>query len=199
MVWQIEEIWLKFHIVSKLKILFFNIPFILYLHHWSNHLLTHSNSILIPKILHSHIQVYLVDWRKVKVKKSIFFLFVSHRHWTLLHFIHNLLQWRSLHHVFIFLLIIWTLFLHKNNILLVLINRPILDVIVFLNKRVKSILYLIFRSSRKILTYLWPLSSNLWKKLDDFTIFFIRPIFLFNFRIQLIDKSLSNLFACLCS
>ena len=73
------------------------------------------------------------------------------------------------------------------------LNRTIFDVIVFLNIGVKSVFYLVLRSSRQMLADLRPLSSQLFVENDDFAVFFIVPLIFLDFGIKLVDEPLSDL------
>lgn len=93
----------------------------------------------------------------------------------------------------IFIQPIW-LRLRCNNIFWVdIFNFFEFNVIVFLDERIEAIFYFVFRSSEKIFTDLGPFTANFTVKLENFTIFFLSPVFFLNFRIQLIYISLPNL------
>lgn len=80
-----------------------------------------------------------------------------------------------------------------------LLDGTIFDIIIFLNIWVESIFYFIFWPSWKLLTDFRPFASYFCVKFYDFPILFISPIIPFNFRIELVDKSLSDLFSCFSS
>ncbi len=75
----------------------------------------------------------------------------------------------------------------------------VLNIVVLLNKRIEPVLYLVLRPSRYLLANLWPFTSKLTVELNQSTILLITPFFLFNFRIKLIDETLSDLLTSFCA
>lgn len=143
------------------------------------------------------LEIYLVDW------------------WNLIFGADSLLRYSlPLSHLFavsidgywnlfsFFLCLYWSLKrevefrLTLNNVCLFSwVNLFKFDVKVFLDKRIKPIFDFILWSTWKKLANLWPFASNFAVQLENFTIFIITPIFSFDLRIELIDKSLSYLLA----
>ncbi len=73
--------------------------------------------------------------------------------------------------------------------------RPVFYVVVFLNVRIKPVLYFVLWSSWKLFTNFRPFASNLCIQLDDFSVLFVRPIFALDFRVKLVNETLSDLFS----
>jgi len=95
-------------------------------------------------------------------------------------------------HLFILIQPSW-LWMRCNFFRIDIFNLFEFNVIVFLDKWIKTIFNFILRSSQKILTDLRPFTTDFTVKLENFAILFLSPIFLLNFRIQLVYISLANL------
>lgn len=78
-------------------------------------------------------------------------------------------------------------------------HGTIFNVIIFLNVRIKSVFNLILWSAWKFFADFGPFATNFCVKFYDFPILLVSPIIPFNFRIKLVDKSLSDLFSCFSS
>jgi hypothetical protein len=82
-----------------------------------------------------------------------------------------------------------SLFWSRSNVL----NFFKSNVEIFSNKGVKPVFDFVLRSSWKLFAYFRPFASNFAVKLKDFLILLFGPFFLFDSRIQLVDKPLSDL------
>lgn len=84
--------------------------------------------------------------------------------------------------------------LPQRSPLLLLLHHFVLDVVVFLNVWVKSVLYFVLWSTRQLFTDLRPLAANFCVQLDYLSVLLIRPVFTLYFRVQLVDEPFSDLF-----
>ena len=139
---QVEKVWLEIDAVSKLVVLFFDSPFFLDLYHRSYDCFAPAIQRLFGEVFHLQFQVDLVDRREVEVKE--FVLLLSLLNSSSRHTVAYISQRQA------FLLgFDRTLAFHDlRDVLLVLVQRLVLDIIVLLDVGVETILDFILRPSR---------------------------------------------------